>query len=122
LEIIMKTSQWITRLAACAAVAVGAPAFADVGLMDGQDQFGSNIQSTKSRAEVRSELDAARSQGVLSHGDTDTSVMMESSPIGARGVAGSRYSERTRDEVRAELEEASRMNRDNPRDDIYRPN
>lgn len=117
----MKTAQWIGRLAACAAVAVGAPALADVGLMDGQDQF-RNFESTKSRGEVRSELDAARQQGMLSHGDVDTSSAMDAAPAGARGVAGSRYSERTREDVRAELEEASRMHRDNPQGDIYRPN
>lgn len=116
----MKTSQWITRLVASAAVAVGAPAFADVGLMDGQDQF-SSFKSTKSRAEVRSELDSARSQGVLSRGDADTATERESA-MGARGVAGSRYSGRTREEVRAELDEYNRMLRDNPRGDIYRPN
>lgn len=116
----MKTSHWITRLVASAAVAVGAPAFADVGLMDGQDQFGS-FTSTKSRAEVRSEIDAARSQGLLSRGDADTSPVMESA-IGARGVAGSRYSGRTREEVRAELDEYNRMHRGDPRGDIYRPN
>jgi len=93
----MKTSQWITRLvasAAVAAVAVGAPAFADVGLIDGQDHF-SNFKSTKSRAEVRSELDAARSQGLLSRGDADAPTVMAIAR-GAHGVAGSRSYGRSR--------------------------
>lgn len=117
----MKTSQWITRLAACAAVSIGVPALADVGQMDGQDQF-RDFESTKSRAEVRSELNSARARGMLSHGDVDTTSAMDAAPAGARGVAGSRYSQRTREEVRAELEESKRLGRDSQRSDIYRPN
>jgi len=91
-----------------------------VGLIDGQDHF-SNFKSTKSRAEVRSELDAARSQGLLSRGDADASTVMAPAS-GAHGVPGSRYSGRTREEVRAELDEYNRTLQDNPRGDIYRPN
>ncbi len=59
--------------------------------------------STKTRAEVKAELEQARSEGLLmnsgEHGFRDE---WSGSKTGAMGVAGSRYSSRTREEVRAE--------------------
>jgi len=119
METIMKTSHWITRLTACATVVLAAPLYADAGKTDGQGHL-TNTYSTQSREKLRSEMDAAE-QDSVSHGDTGMSHSLEA-PIGARGVAGSRDSQRARDEARAELGESSRMNREHPRGDLYRPN
>jgi hypothetical protein len=116
----MKTSQWITRLVACGAIAASGSVFADVGLIDGQSDF-SGLHSTKSRAEVRDDLTAARSNGSLSNGDVETWSASDSN-IGARGPAGSRYSMRTRDDVRSDLTEYQRSNTEKTPSDIYFPN
>lgn len=61
--------------------------------------------STKTRAQVRAELEQARAEGTLmsDYGYRDE---LRRGNAGASGVAGSRYSGRTREEVRAELEQA----------------
>ena len=59
------------------------------------------IMSTKSRAEVRAELEQARKDGLLMHSG-EGAYMGEWSRPGAHSVAGSRYSGRMREEVRAE--------------------
>lgn len=115
----MKTSQWITTLVAVTAIGASGAALADVGMRDGEDSF-RNFSPAKSRAEVRSELDTARTQGLLSRGDADTWADSETR-IGPRGPAGSRYSARTRDEVREELMEYRRTHKGNEPGDIYYP-
>ncbi|MFC3107733.1 DUF4148 domain-containing protein [Undibacterium arcticum] len=63
--------------------------------------------STKTRAEVQAELAQARAEGLLMNpGEGAYPDELTGPNIGARGVAGSRYSGRTRAEVRAELEQA----------------
>ena len=60
--------------------------------------------STKSRAEVRAELDQARAEGLLMNTGEGT-YSDEWARSGAHGVAGSRYSGRTREEVKSEAME-----------------
>lgn len=93
----MKTKHWISRLVAMSAMTSAGMAFADVGMRDGEDPF-RNFQSTKSREQVRAELDAFRAPAPASDA-------RGASNIGARGVPGSRYSGRTREEVREELQQ-----------------
>ncbi|MEO8407038.1 MAG: DUF4148 domain-containing protein [Oxalobacteraceae bacterium] len=57
--------------------------------------------STKSRAEVRAELDQARAEGLLMNSG-ESGYSDEWTRSGAHGVSGSRYSGRTREEVKAE--------------------
>lgn len=114
-----KSFQWITTLAASAVVAVGAPAFADVGRVNVQDQSG-NTNSAQTRAKLRAEMDAAE-QAEMSHGDAGVSYSSGAS-VDGRGAAGSGSSPRMSDEVRAKLGKSSRANRDQSRDDVYRPN
>jgi hypothetical protein len=66
-------------------------------------------------------LAAARTNGLLSNGDVETWSASDSN-IGARGPAASRYSMRTREEVRGELAEHQRTHTDNSPGDIYFPN
>ena len=117
----MNTFQSITRLVASAVVAVSSSAFADVGMLDGADAF-KDFKSTKPRAEVRSELDAARHQGMLTDGNSQYSSHGREANIGARGPAGSRYSARTREEVQAELADYRQTHQENTSGNIYRPN
>lgn len=120
LGVIMKTSQWIARIFASAALVASGSTFADVGMADGADSF-KDFQSTKSRADVATELGAAKSQGLLSHGDVDTWALSRTpADIGARGPAGSRYTGRTREEVRAELQEYRTSGQENSPNYIYR--
>lgn len=88
----MKTRSLIAAVIAVSAFATVGSTFAD------QASEGPTAFSTKSRAEVRAELDQARKDGLLMYGERDN----PSEWIGAHGVAGSRYSTRTREEVRAE--------------------
>jgi len=119
MEAVMNISKWITRLTACTTVAFAAPLYADDGQMVRQDQL-SNTYSTQPREKLRAEMDAAE-QATVSHGGTDMASSPES-PDGARGIAGSRYSQRGRDEAQGGLGESSRMNQDHPSGDPYRPN
>lgn len=117
----MKTFQSITRLVAGAAIAVSGSAFAEVGMLDGADTF-KDFKSTKSRAEVRGELDAPAYRGSLTDGNSEFSSQGRDANIGARGPAGSRYSVRTREEIQADLADDRRMHRENASGAIYRPN
>lgn len=94
----MSTKHWITKLAAFSVMASASVAFAEVGMRDGEDFF-LDFKSTKSRAEVRAELEAARGQAAPRSDRASASQ----ADTGARGVPGSRYSTRTREEVREEL-------------------
>lgn len=117
----MNTFQSIIRLVTSAVIAVSGSAFADVGMQDGADSF-KDFKSTKSRAEVRGELDAARQQGLLNDGNSQYSSHGREANTGVRGPAGSRYSVRTREEVQAELADYRRTHQENSSGDIYRPN
>lgn len=108
----MNTQRWTARLLACAAVAASCVAYAQPVFRDGADPFADH-KSTRSRAEVRTELEQARAQGwrPLRDGESwSTSSMSSGSSgstgeIGAFGSPGARYSGRTREDVRAELME-----------------
>lgn len=107
----MKTRSLIAAVVAVSAFATVGSTFADVA------SDGSIDNSTKSRAEVRAELDQARKDGMLMHGDRDN----RSDWTGAHGVGGSRYSTssgRTREEVRAEAIEHNKTFKSGT-DDMY---
>ena len=109
----MNTKRLLGPLGLCCAIITAGSAFAEVGIRDGADQF-SEFKSSRSRADVHSELNSANGQG--------TSVTMrdgEDSTLGAYGVAGSRYSMRTREETRAELTNAGTQTRGSIRDALY---
>ena len=88
----MKTRQLIAVVIAFSAFATVGPNFAD------ELSEGPIAESTKSQMEVRAELDQAHADGLLMQGEGAN--LNEWS--GAHGVAGSRYSSRTREEVKAE--------------------
>lgn len=93
----MNTKRLYGALALLSAAAVASPAFAEAGIRDGADLF-NNFTSTKTRSDVQRELAGAKGQGIsVSQRDG------EDAGPGAYGVAGSRYSIRTREEVRTEL-------------------
>ena len=110
----MKTSYLKLTLTAAFAMIATSHVHADVGILDGADSF-RDFQSTKSRAEVRSELENDRAQA---YPVTDGTGFRDVN-IGAHGVAGSRYSTKTREEVNSELREYKRMHQPNSPDDIY---
>lgn len=97
----MKTRQLI-------AMAIASSALATVGAALAERYSDDPVAvSTKARAEVRAELAQARADGLLVNGGESAYVYESMQPnIGARGVAGSRYSTRTRAEVQAELAQA----------------
>jgi hypothetical protein len=97
----MKTRQLI-------AVAIASSAFVAVGAGSAERYSDDPVAvSTKARAEVRAELAQARADGSLMNAGESAYVYESMQPnIGARGVAGSRYSTRTRAEVQAELAQA----------------
>lgn len=81
--------------------------------------------STKTRAEVQAELEQAIKDGsLINSGEGGYSVSVESVRRdigeGAHGVAGSRYSGRTREEVKAELEQARRDGSLMNSDELYK--
>ncbi|OGB25103.1 MAG: hypothetical protein A3I66_23020 [Burkholderiales bacterium RIFCSPLOWO2_02_FULL_57_36] len=97
----------------CAAATAGS-VFAEVGIRDGADPF-SNFTSTRTRADVQSELGNAKGQGTaITMRDGD-----EEKNLGAYGVAGSRYSTLTREEVRSELARSGRHPQGDRRDSLY---
>ena len=97
----------------CAVVASGS-VYAEVGIRDGADHF-TNLDLTKSRAEVQSGLRNSRGEGTsISMRDGDDSMT-----TGAYGVAGSRYSRLTREEVKADLENARKAPRGDWVDSLY---
>lgn len=91
----MKTTRCISRITALSILAVSGVAVADVGMRDGEDFF-RDFKSTKSRAEVQAEMRGP------SNLNSDR-VSADSQDSGVRGVSGSRYSGKTREEVREEL-------------------
>jgi hypothetical protein len=95
----MKTIRCISRITALSVLAVSGVAIADVGMRDGEDFF-RDFKSTKSRAEVRAEMmESARTPSTVNR----ESMSSSSGSSGVLGVSGSRYSGKTREEVRDEL-------------------
>lgn len=93
----MKTRLLIAAVIALSGIATVGTTFAD------SPSEGPAAMSTKSRAEVRAELEQARSEGLLMNsGERGYYDEWNRSAIGAAGVEGSRYSGRTREEVKAE--------------------
>lgn len=101
-------------LPAALAVMAATHVHAEVGILDGADSF-RDFQSTKSRAEVRAELENDRAQA---YPVTDGTGFRDVN-IGAHGVAGSRYSTKTREEVNSELREYKRTYQPGSPNDIY---
>lgn len=91
-----------TRLLMAAVIALSATATVGSTFADSPSE-GLSAVSTKTRAEVRAELEEARAQGLLMDSGERSFINQWARPeMGAMGVAGSRYSGRTREEVRAE--------------------
>ncbi|KRB72538.1 DUF4148 domain-containing protein [Noviherbaspirillum sp. Root189] len=110
----MNTSYSKFTLPAVFAMIAASHVHADVGILDGADSF-RDFQSTKSRAEVRSELENDRTQA---YPVTDGTGFRDAN-IGAHGVAGSRYSTKTREEVNSELREYKQLHQSDSPNDIY---
>ncbi len=109
----MNTTHLLGSLGLLCAATAASPIFAEVGIRDGADQFG-EFKSARTRADVQTELRNANGEG--------TSVTVrdgDEKRAGAYGVAGSRYSIRTRDEVRSELKESGMRSRHDIRDKLY---
>ncbi|WP_420474559.1 DUF4148 domain-containing protein [Noviherbaspirillum sp. ST9] len=104
----MKTTRCISRITAISVLAVSGVAVAEVGMRDGEDFF-RDFKSLKSRAEVRAELEPARAP----------STMTSSGGSGVMGVSGSRYTGKSRDEVREELIQHRKTYEPNSPKDIY---
>jgi hypothetical protein len=113
-ELDMNIPHFKFALSAVLAMTAASQVHADVGIMDGADSF-RDFQSTKSRAEVRSELENGRAQA---YPVTDGTGFNDSK-LGAHGVAGSRYSTKTREEVNNELREYQRTHQPGSTNDIY---
>lgn len=99
----MKTRQLIGVAIALSALVTAGSAFADRPYPPDEPA----AMSTKSRAEVRAELDQARQEGLLNMNEDESYNVWNRSNagMGAQGVAGSRYSGLTREEVKAELKQ-----------------
>ena len=107
----MKTRQLIAAVIALSAIATVGSTFAD------SPSDIPTAVSTKTRAEVRSELEQARAAGLLMmQGDRPYINEWARPDMGAMGVAGSRYSGRTREEVRAEAIEFTKNYKFHPED------
>lgn len=91
-----------TRLLIAAVIAVSGLATVGTSFADRPYDEPAAV-STKTREEVKAELEQARSEGLLMNsGERGYYNESTGSSVGAMGVAGSRYSGRTREEVRAE--------------------
>lgn len=104
----MKTRLMMAAVIAFAAMATVGSTFADRPSDDAVPM------STKTRAEVQAELEQARAAGLLMNAGDRYSD--EWSRPGAQGVAGSRYSGRTREEVKAEAIEHVKTYKFRPED------
>lgn len=107
----MKTRALMAAAIALSAMATAGSTFADHSYSDEPLPV-----STKSRAEVRADLDRARAEGLIM--DSERGYSNEWARPGASGVAGSRYSGRTREEVKAETKEYMK-NYKSSIDDMY---
>ena len=110
----MNTTRCISRITAISVLAVSGIAVADVGMRDGEDSF-RDFKSTKSRAEVQAEMESARSSGSLN----SDRISADGRDSGVRGVPGSRYSGKTRQEVRDELIQHRKTQNPISPNDIY---
>lgn len=111
----MNTTRCISRITALSVLAVSGIAVADVGLGDADKSF-RDFKSTKSRAEVQAEM---KSAGPSSSLNSDR-ISAEGRDSGVYGVPGSRYSGKTREEVREELIQHQKTYQPNsPSDNIY---
>ncbi|MDD1012055.1 DUF4148 domain-containing protein [Pseudomonas shahriarae] len=111
----MKSRQWIVAVIAASAMGAAGSALADY-----TGRFDVPVAaSSKTRAEVRTELEQARAAGLLMRGGEGDSLHdWIRTELGAAGVAGSRYSGCTRAEVRAEaIEHAKKFKSGN--DELY---
>lgn len=106
----MKTRQLIAAVIALSAIATVGSTFAD------SSSEGPVAVSTKTRAEVRAELEQARAAGLLPTEYGYEDEWRRPHKEGAMGVAGSRYTGRTREEVRAEAIEYLKNYKINPDD------
>lgn len=99
----MKTRQLIGVAIALSALVTAGSAFADRPYPPDEPA----AMSTKSRADVRAEIEQARQDGTLNMSENDSYNVWNRSNagMGAQGVAGARYSGLTREEVKAELKE-----------------
>ena len=106
-----------TRLLIAAAIALSAITTVGSAFADRPDEEPAAV-STKTRAEVRAELEQARAEGLLMHSGEHDGLRAEwgRSGMGAAGVAGSRYSGRTREEVKAEAIEFTKNYKFHPED------
>lgn len=110
----MNTTRCISRITALSVLAVSSIAVADVGMRDGEDFF-RDFKSTKSRAEVRAEMESSRVTSNLN----SSSISAEGQESGVRGMPGSRYTGKTREEVREELIQHRKTYEPNSPNDIY---
>ena len=100
----MKTRHLIAAMIALSAITVGGSTFADRPTDD------PIAVSGKTRSEVRAEFEKARADGSL----MNSGEYGYKSERGAAGVAGSRYSGLTREEVKAEAIEHMKTYKFNP--------
>jgi len=117
----MKTARWTATLFAFTLIGVSGSAFAQIGIGDREDYF-RDFKSTKSRADVHADRDAGRADVLSKRGGdawNTSSWSASRDNIGARGQAGSRYSERTRDDVRDELRNFRTEQQTNTSRDTY---
>lgn len=105
----MKTRQLIAAVFALSAIATVGSTFAD------RPSDGAAAMSAKTRAEVQAEFEKARAEGLLMNSG-ERGYYNEWSRPGAQGVAGSRYSARTREEVKAEAIEHVKNYKFHPED------
>lgn len=111
----------IAALVALSAATVCSTSVADVGWMDGEDTF-SRLQSSGSSADTQRETGSIDYSPAVTVEPfvTGRSINSDVGDTGARGVSGSRYSARTRQEVTDELIEHQRTNPNPPRPgDLY---
>ena len=110
----MKTTRCIARITALSVIAVSGIAVADVVMRYGEDFF-RDFKSTKSRAEVRAELESTRTPTNVN----SNRISEETWDSGVRGMPGSRYSGKTRQEVRDELIQYRKTHDPNSPQDLY---
>ncbi|HVL77145.1 MAG TPA: hypothetical protein VM406_14110 [Noviherbaspirillum sp.] len=102
----MNTRSLIATVAAFATLATGGIAYA--AMPNGEIPESNYVGSNLSRGQVMSDLESARARGITGT-DVDTidggAATHAPRMAGAHGPAGSRFADRTREEVRAEREE-----------------
>lgn len=107
----MKSSNSLLKMAVCTAITASSSGIVHAGMSYDQG-YSSSIQSSRSSADVRAELDRARVSGNLLNGDGD--LRSEADALGPRGSAGARFSSKTREDVNNELFDDQGSNRTAP--------